>query len=509
VLGDGARPFDHLGEDPVGTGPASMVVAPGGTTSLVTARAPALEDESALIWRSTFNHCLRIVLDCAAVSFPAPTGPDLIAVEMQGHEGRSRSVAWLGLAGLLATSLLICVSATRSELLLPSTLRPLPGWLAGPLDGAGASLGLAGLIVTFIVLFISYWVAANTAQRLSPRIVLGAILALHAMVLFAPPLFSSDIFSYAAYARIGAVYGANPYLHGPSAFPLEALHPLIGGQWVGTPTVYGPLFTALSYLLVPFGIAGDVLAYKVVAAASSLTLTLLIWRAARLRGLDAIKAAALVGLNPVIVLFGVGGGRNDLLMLAILVAGLYVLLRQRERSSGALMVAATAVKLTAGLLLPFALAADRTSLRKAAPRRGLLLGAAAAMVAILVLGYAFFGSGPLQMLGTLQGIQSEGGAHSFVGFLASAVGVPGLIAPAGTALSVVFVLVLGWLLHRVWIGELDWIAGAGWATVCLLLTTGFLVPWYVAWLLPLAALSGDRRLIAAAILLTGVGLTTL
>ena len=234
---------------------------------------------------------------------------------------RSRPVAWLALGGLLATSLLICASATRSELLLPSTLRPLPTWLAGPLDGIGASLGLVALIVLFLVLFASYVVAARTAHRLSPRVLLGAILALHAMVLFGPPLFSSDVFSYTAYARIGSVYGANPYLHGPSAFPLEALHPLIGVQWVGTPTVYGPLFTALSYLLVPFGIAADVLAYKAVAAVSSLVLITLVWRAARLRGIDPKMAAALVGLNPVIVLFGVGGGHNDLLMLAIMVAG--------------------------------------------------------------------------------------------------------------------------------------------------------------------------------------------
>ena len=205
---------------------------------------------------------------------------------------------------------------------------------------------------------------------------IAAILALHAMVLFAPPLFSSDVFSYSAYARIGSVYGANPYLHGPSAFPLEALHPLIGVQWVATPTVYGPLFTALSYLLVPLGIAAEVLAYKAVAAASSLVLTALIWKAARLRGLDEVKAAALVGLNPVIVLFGVGGGHNDLLMLAIMVGGLYVLLRRRELSSGALMVTATAVKLTAGLLLPFALMAERGARAAArcqaqpAPRRG-------------------------------------------------------------------------------------------------------------------------------------------
>ncbi len=439
---------------------------------------------------------------------PALFRPDLVGIGSDEGERRFRPAAWLALGALLATSLLICGSATRSELLLPSTLRPLPAWLAGPLDGVGANLGLVALGVAFIVLFASYAVAVRTAHRLSPRVLLGAILALHAMVLFGPPLFSSDVFSYTAYARIGSVYGANPYLHGPSAFPLEALHPLIGVQWVGTPTVYGPLFTALSYLLVPFGIAADVLAYKAVAAVSSLVLITLVWRAARLRGIDPKMAAALVGLNPVVVLFGVGGGHNDLLMLAILVAGIYALLLRREVPGGALMVVATAVKLTAGLLLPFALAAEHGTERTGGARR-ILLGAAVAATAIIGFAYIFFGSGPLQMVATLQGIQGEGGPHSVVGFVATEIGLPGLVGPATSALSVVFVIVLCWLLRKVWIGELDWIAAAGWATVCLLLTTGFLVPWYVAWLIPLAALSGDKRLLGAAIALTGLGLTTL
>jgi hypothetical protein len=418
-----------------------------------------------------------------------------------------RSQAWFALSGLLATSLLVCVS-TSGGLVLPSTLRPLPGWLAGPFQGAGFELGLAALIATFVVLFASYAIAAQTAHRLSPRVVLGAIVALHLMVLLGPPLFSSDIFSYTAYARIGAVYGANPYLHGPDAFPLEALHPLIGVQWTSTPTVYGPAFTALSYLFVPLGIAANVLAYKGVAAASSLALIFLVWRAAKLRDLDPAKAAALVGLNPVIVLFGVGGGHNDLLMLALLAAGMYVLLREREMPSGALMVAATAVKLTAGLLLPFALVAERGRFLSLG-RRKLLLGAGLTAGGVVLLAYALWGSGPLQMLGTLQGIQAEGGPHSLVGFAASGLGLPGLIGPATTVLTGVFLASLAWLLRAVWLGRIDWIAGAGWATAILLLTTGFLVPWYVAWLIPLAALGRDRRLLAVAIALTGLGLTTL
>ncbi len=413
----------------------------------------------------------------------------------------------IGLAGLLLTSLLVCLSATQSELLLPTSLRPLPASLAGPLAGAGLKLGVFALIAVFAALFVSYAVATRAAERLRPRTVVTAILALHAIVLLAPPLFSSDVFSYEAYSRMGAVYDSNPYLHGPSAIPLQGLHSLIGAQWLATPSAYGPLFTVLSYLLVPFDIAANVTAYKLVAAASSLVLILLVWRAASLRGLSPVRAGVLVGLNPVIVLFGVGGGHNDLMMLAILAAGLYVLLQERERRGGALIVTATAVKLTAGLLLPFALAGRCRG--EGGARLRLAVGAALGGVAVAALAFAFFGTAPLHLPATLQGIQSEGGRQSIVGFVLAAVGIEPIPRAIGVGLTLGFLAVVAWLLRRVWVGEMDWIAAAGWAMVTLLLTTGFLVPWYVAWLLPLAALSSDRRLLAAAVILTGVGLTTL
>jgi hypothetical protein len=45
--------------------------------------------------------------------------------------------------------------------------------------------------------------------------------------------------------------------------------------------------------------------------------------------------------------------------------------------------------------------------------------------------------------------------------------------------------------------------------VALLVTAGLLVPWYIGWLIPLAALSTDRRLLGTAIAMTALGLTTL
>jgi hypothetical protein len=47
----------------------------------------------------------------------------------------------------------------------------------------------------------------------------------------------------------------------------------------------------------------------------------------------------------------------------------------------------------------------------------------------------------------------------------------------------------------------DWRLAAGWTTIALLLSTAWLLPWYAIWALPLAAVSGDRRLRAATLLL--------
>ena len=47
----------------------------------------------------------------------------------------------------------------------------------------------------------------------------------------------------------------------------------------------------------------------------------------------------------------------------------------------------------------------------------------------------------------------------------------------------------------------DAIAASGWASVALLFTLSWVLPWYVLWVLPLAALSSSRRLRAAALVL--------
>ncbi|MBV9310536.1 MAG: DUF2029 domain-containing protein [Solirubrobacterales bacterium] len=412
-------------------------------------------------------------------------------------------VGLLALAAVVAAGLIISISAAGTDQLLPESVRPVPSWLAGPFGSAGIDIGVLGISGVLTVMFVGYALAVREADRLSPRVVLTAIAALHALVLLAPPLLSTDVFSYQAYARMWSMYGANPYLHGPHVIALDPLYPYIGAKWVTTPTAYGPVFTVLSSLLGPLSIAASALVYKAIAAFSSLVVLVSVWNASSLRGRSPVKAVALVGLNPLIVVYGVGGGHNDLLMLAASMAGIYALLRSRDRAGGAMLAVGAGIKLSAGILLPFAVAARHASGLRTR-KREVLIGAAIASAATAALGFAVFGSGPLHMLGTLQQIQSEGDWKSIPGFITTRLGLGAIGHIAGIFLAIVFAAALGWLVRRVWRGEMDWLEGAAWATAVMLCTAGSLLPWYVAWMIPLVALCASPRLWRVAIVMTAV-----
>jgi len=67
---------------------------------------------------------------------------------------------------------------------------------------------------------------------------------------------------------------------------------------------------------------------------------------------------------------------------------------------------------------------------------------------------------------------------------------------------------LATLLVQVRRGRLDWVTAAGWGMLALLLTTTWLMHWYLVWLLPLAALGRSRSLKLAALLLPAVMVVT-
>jgi predicted outer membrane lipoprotein len=117
---------------------------------------------------------------------------------------------------------------------------------------------------------------------------------------------------------------------------------------------------------------------------------------------------------------------------------------------------------------------------------------------------ALFGPGVFNLVPTIGRSQSEGDWHSIPGFIVMRLDLPTVGHIVGYVLAAAFVVVTAWLVRRVWRGQTDWIDGVGWATVAMLIAASSLLPWYVAWLLPFAALASDRRLFRTAVMMTCV-----
>jgi hypothetical protein len=161
--------------------------------------------------------------------------------------------------------------------------------------------------------FVSLW----AAESVSKRSAIGAIVAVHVVFLLGPPLLSPDVATYLAYARLGALHGIDPYTHAPGALPLhDALHPWV--VHVAGPTNYGPPFTLLTYPLAHLGVPAALWVLKVVAMLASLGMIWLVATCARLRGVAPTRAAFLVALNPLALIYALGGDHNDLWMMSVL-----------------------------------------------------------------------------------------------------------------------------------------------------------------------------------------------
>jgi hypothetical protein len=432
------------------------------------------------------------------------TGFELRSSAAKAARAGTSRMGQFALVGSVLLGVLISISAARTKAVLPEIA--LDPSMEGPFGKLGLHLPLGALLASLTLVFICYVTVVRAADRLSIRSILIAIAALNALLLLGPPLFSSDIFSYQGYAREWLTYGVNPYMRGPTVMQGDPLYWYIGAKWISTPTVYGPLFTAGSGLLAHVSIATSLFWFKALAAVSCLGTVALIWHASRLRGLDPRRGVALFGLNPLVVLYGVGGGHNDLIMLVFSTAAIWALLAHRERLSGASIMLATAVKLTAGLTLPFALAAG-PELGAGQRRRRLLLGGAVVTTGVAAMSFILFGLGIFNLIPTLHLVQTEGDWHSLPGFVTSVFGpVAGQVV--GIALGLVFAYVFVRLLRKVWRGEMDWVDGLGWATLAMLVTASAVLPWYVAWLLPVVALCTDRRLWRWALIISGVLLFT-
>jgi hypothetical protein len=438
---------------------------------------------------------------------------------------------------VLCAALIVLGAADRPSFLsAPSHYGFFPHWLAGPLGGLSpwftrSPQAIKSLFTGAIVMmYAAYLVGLRYVPALRARWAIAAVVGVHMIFFLAPPLSLTDVFNYINYGRMGVLHGLNPYTtipvlepHTDPSYDLSNWHQLL--------SPYGPLFTLLTYAVVPLGLAGSLWTLKSLLVAASLATILLVWKCARLLGRDPVQAIVFVGLNPLVLVWGLGGDHNDFITVFFVVLAFYLLLRAHaagiapgippparavqippapairwgrirgwlfplaplELGAGAALAAAIALKASAGIVVPVLLVG---LLR--APRRlvqvalgliggGIVLGACSA---------AAFGM-HLPDLGTQGRLVIPMSLPNLLGLL---LGQGGETDTMRTMLSVLLVAVV------IGCGVLAWrrrdaLSASGWATIGLLVTLSWVLPWYVLWVLPLAALSGSPWLRRSALLL--------
>jgi alpha-1,6-mannosyltransferase len=352
-------------------------------------------------------------------------------------------------------------------------------------------------------------------------------------LLFIPPLFSRDVYSYLAQSEI-VHRGMDPYSLGP-AQALGIADPLTSGvsnMWRETPAPYGPLLLKLGSWLSPIAGTNIVIGVLLQRALALAGVILIVWalpKLARRFGVQPSTALWLGAANPLLIFHFVAGAHNDALAIGLMVAGLELGIRRLPvriagdtappLAKGELLFIAlgvtiitlgVAVKLPALLALPFfaVMVARRwhgklSDLFRAGAPMAVLFG----VVLVIACVGSGLGFGWVGALGTPNMVRSW---ISPTSELANLGGVLGIALGLGNHTNALVPLLglLGYAvagaitLKFLW-DSFKWryrpMIGLGVSLGAVMILQVALQPWYVLWaVIPLAASAGTSRFRVAA-----------
>ncbi|MFI5047222.1 MAG: glycosyltransferase 87 family protein [Acidimicrobiia bacterium] len=336
-------------------------------------------------------------------------------------------------------------------------------------------------VVLVIVACACYAGMLAAEQRwggLSIRMVVGVGAVTMAVAVVVVPRFTTDLWSYTAYGRALGVHGVSPWTSAPDAFPHDPLLHMVGRTWRDTPSVYGPVFTLLSAMWASISGAGELSArlfYQGLAAVAVGGGAWLVWRRTQ-----SAAAVAFLIVHPLVAMYLVNGGRNDILVGVAMLAAVVLAARGRPGAAGVVAALGALVKIT-GVV---GIAALVVTMVGRGERRAAFRVLAAAGV-VLSIGYFAAGTtalfAPMQTAGALY---SRPAAWTMIRVL-------GLTRPdAHVALAVLALLVIAVIVRHARSRADTAVAGS---LGMLSIAAAWTLPGYTAWALPAAALDHRSR----------------
>ena len=237
---------------------------------------------------------------------------------------------------------------------------PLARWYATipPVDYAKltghSAWWTAAFVVGTLVLFGLYGAAmALPPPPLAPYS--GLVFA--ATLFFSYPTLAIDLFIYAIRTRGWALYGLNPLATAPLSFPPTDPWLGLAAEWVDAPSPYGPLWEVLS--LGAFRVTGGdfllhLFALKAMAVLAYLACIALIGAIlGQLRPAWRTTGMLAFAWNPLVLLETAQNAHNDIVMVALLLAAVWALVRERDGAAMVLLAMSVLVKFVTALAAPF------------------------------------------------------------------------------------------------------------------------------------------------------------
>jgi alpha-1,6-mannosyltransferase len=439
----------------------------------------------------------------------------------------SRFLVGPAVLGFIAT-LLIAFGASQPS--SPFALK-LPGaWFFGiAANGPQSTKGLfLGLVCVYggIVLLVRVWFgvlrALSHTNGVAIRKLAWLLVIWSIPIVVAAPLFSHDIYSYAAQGEMMS-HHISPYQYGPLVLgpASNSFTSLLDHFWMDTPSPYGPFFLGTAGLLTSLSqhnVLADVILLRVLALVGVLLIAVSLPSLTRSLGRDPSLVFAFVLLNPVTILHLIGGAHNDALMVGLLVAGIALARRNRPVLGIVLCALAASVKIPAAIgiiYIGWEWVGVRVPLRErvrpvvtAVLISGTVMGALSLITGL--------GWGWVANLNAPDAVQSWLSPTTFLGvFFSDVLHLLGLTVAQHSVLSVtraiglVAALVAGvvLLLRADRIGT---VKAMGLTLLLVVLLSPVLQPWYLSWglvlLAPVAAGWLRRALIVLSVAAVFVGL---
>lgn len=181
------------------------------------------------------------------------------------------------------------------------------------------------LITSFSFFILNLWLFK--ARKLSKRYLVISTLVNTAVLIFAYPFLSTDLFNYMFDAKIILNYHASPYTHRPLDFPndewLRFMH------WVHRYSPYGPLWLTGSLIPATLGLGKfllNFLTFKFFIGIFHLINSYLIFKIlGKIKPDYQVFGTAFYALNPTLLIEGVANAHNDVVLASFVLGSIYFL----------------------------------------------------------------------------------------------------------------------------------------------------------------------------------------